>query len=441
MHQVDAGVGPELGLARVPELLGLVQHLAPWSRTRTCRSRTSAPTVEMHRPAPARRLLPVRDHSVAVKGQRSNGSARAQRRVLSLRVSPPVRPRTDSVLTPVARPPVHRKVEIMTTQHRGPVVQAPKHRRAYSASRPDAVGLVGVLFMAVATAAPITAMVGNVPIAVGFGNGSHAPAGYIVATIVLSLFAVGYVRDGQAHHRHRRLLRLHLPRARPGRRAWPAGLLTTMAYVVFEGSLIGIFAFFASDFFDDARSAWTSTGLVLAAARCWRSTRSSTYYDINIAAKVLGVFLVTEIVMLSLMALVGAVHGGGPEGWSPVDQPDQRVQPCRARAGTSRPRHRGRRRRGIGLFFAFWSWVGFESTAMYGEESREPEEDHPAGDHDRRRRHRRVLHVRVVDGHRRHRPAAGHRRWRRTRHAGEMFFGPVEQQPRRTGPSTCSSSC
>ncbi len=33
--------------------------------------------------------------------------------------------------------------------------------------KPNAVGLVGVLFMAVATAAPITAMVGNVPIATG----------------------------------------------------------------------------------------------------------------------------------------------------------------------------------------------------------------------------------------------------------------------------------
>ena len=56
----------------------------------------------------------------------------------------------------------------------------------------NAVGIVGVMFMAVATAAPITAMVGNVPIAVGFGNGSHAPAGYLVATIVLGLFAIGY---------------------------------------------------------------------------------------------------------------------------------------------------------------------------------------------------------------------------------------------------------
>jgi len=53
----------------------------------------------------------------------------------------------------------------------------------------NAVGTIGVIFMAVATAAPITAMVGNVPIAVGSGNGSHAPAGYIVATVVLGLFA------------------------------------------------------------------------------------------------------------------------------------------------------------------------------------------------------------------------------------------------------------
>jgi len=47
--------------------------------------------------------------------------------------------------------------------------------------------------MAIATAAPITAMTGNVPVAVGFGNGTGAPAGYLFATVVLTIFAVGYV--------------------------------------------------------------------------------------------------------------------------------------------------------------------------------------------------------------------------------------------------------
>jgi amino acid transporter len=60
----------------------------------------------------------------------------------------------------------------------------------YGRLKPNAVGL---FFMAVATAAPITAMTGNVPVAVGFGNGTGAPAGYLFATVVLTIFAVGYV--------------------------------------------------------------------------------------------------------------------------------------------------------------------------------------------------------------------------------------------------------
>ena len=42
----------------------------------------------------------------------------------------------------------------------------------YQRLKPNAVGLIAVVFMAVATAAPITAMTGNVPVAVGYGNGT-----------------------------------------------------------------------------------------------------------------------------------------------------------------------------------------------------------------------------------------------------------------------------
>jgi len=114
--------------------------------------------------------------------------------------------------------------------------------------KPNAVGLVGVLFMAVATAAPITAMVGNVPIAVGYGNGAFAPAGYFVATIVLTLFAIGYAAMskhitatgafyGYISHGLGRIVGLG------------AGFLTALAYMVFEASLIGIFSFFGTDLF------------------------------------------------------------------------------------------------------------------------------------------------------------------------------------------------
>src|SRR6185369_10482678 len=55
-----------------------------------------------------------------------------------------------------------------------------------------AVGLIGVLFLTVTGAAPISAMLFNVPIAVGFGNGIGAPASFLFATIILTIFSVGY---------------------------------------------------------------------------------------------------------------------------------------------------------------------------------------------------------------------------------------------------------
>jgi amino acid transporter len=225
----------------------------------------------------------------------------------------------------------------------------------------NAVGTLGVIFMAVATAAPITAMVGNVPIAVGFGNGSHAPAGYLVATIVLGLFAIGYATMakhitatgafyGFISHGLGRIVGL------------ASGLLITIAYIVFEASLIGIFAFFFKNLLSSELGVdvhWVVPALLMLALNA-----ILTYFDVNLTAKVLGVFLVTEIVMLALGALAVVVKGGGPEGFAVAEtlNPIGAFTPA-AIAGASA---------GLGLFFAFWSWVGFESTAMYGEESKDP---------------------------------------------------------------------
>ena len=63
--------------------------------------------------------------------------------------------------------------------------------------------------------------------------------------------------------------------------------------------------------------------------------------------------------------------GGGPDGFM-LDQTVLLTTPSRA---CPQARSAPRRRPGsmaIGLFFAFWSWVGFETTAVYGEESRNP---------------------------------------------------------------------
>jgi amino acid transporter len=225
----------------------------------------------------------------------------------------------------------------------------------YDRLKPNAVGLFEVIFMAVATAAPITAMTGNVPVAVGFGNGTGAPAGYIFATVVLTIFAVGYVAMaryitaagafyGYISHGLGQVVGM------------ASGLLACLAYIVFEASLIGIFSSFAHTTFQDQLGLsvpWQVFAFVMLVLNAVLA-----YFDINFTAKVLAVLLITEISVLAVMAFAVLFAGGGSDGI-----PLEPINPFNAFTGPAA---------GLGLFFAFWSWVGFESTAMYGEESREP---------------------------------------------------------------------
>ena len=89
-------------------------------------------------------------------------------------------------------------------------------------------------------------MTGNTPIAVGYGNGLGAPAGFLFATIILTLFALGYV----AMARHITTTGAFYGFISHGLgQIWgmASGMLATFAYVVFEGSLIGGCAYFAND--------------------------------------------------------------------------------------------------------------------------------------------------------------------------------------------------
>ncbi len=231
-----------------------------------------------------------------------------------------------------------------------------------------AIGIVAVLFMAVANAAPITAMTGNVPIAVGFGNGLGAPAGFLFATIILTLFALGYV----AMARHITTAGAFYGFISHGLgQVWgmASGALATFAYVVFEGSLIGGCAYFANDAVNTIVGVsipwlWFAIGAtLLIAVLC--------HFHISLTAAILGVTLTCEVLILSALSFSVIFSGGGPDGF----MLNQTVLLNNAFEGLPAGAFGTAAAAGsmaIGLFFAFWSWVGFETTAVYGEESRNP---------------------------------------------------------------------
>jgi amino acid transporter len=221
--------------------------------------------------------------------------------------------------------------------------------------RPGSVGLLLVLFLCVTGSAPLAVFMFNFPFAVGAGNERYAPAAFFFATIVLTIFSVGYVQmakklraaGGMFTYVSHGLGRI------PG---MVSGLSLAAAYTLFQASLIGGFAAFAQAKvasaldMDPINWIWYAIlGIVGVAAL--------GYFDIPLSAKVLGVFLITELFIIFAFT-IGVFVQGGNDGVS-IDP----VLPWNAFQGIAF---------GLGIFIAFWSWVGFEAAPNYAEESKNP---------------------------------------------------------------------
>ncbi len=115
----------------------------------------------------------------------------------------------------------------------------------------NAVGLGQVLFMIVTGAAPIAAMLFNVPVAVS-GGGSAAPAGFLVATVALTIFSVGYVAMAKRVTAAGGFYSF-ISHGLGQTVATGAGLLIWLCYVAFAASVLGVCGYFAhttlQDFF------------------------------------------------------------------------------------------------------------------------------------------------------------------------------------------------
>ncbi len=229
-----------------------------------------------------------------------------------------------------------------------------------------AVGLLGVLFLTVTGAAPMSAMLGNVPFAAGFGNGIYVPAAFLLATIVLTIFSIGFAAMAQKVSSvggFYSYISLGLGRDV----GMAAGMASFVSYSVFEASLCGLFSYFAN--------AWIQTHLGFNVPWIWLAIfmialiSVLSYRDVQLSARILGVALILEVIIL-LIFDAGAVSSStskfNPEALNllHVNTPvaEQKVGDVDIAAGAA----------AVGIFMAFWSWVGFEMAPNYAEESRDP---------------------------------------------------------------------
>jgi amino acid transporter len=222
----------------------------------------------------------------------------------------------------------------------------------------NSLGTSSIVFLVIAAAAPMGGMIGAATLVVAFGNGAGAPGTYLYAAVILACFAAGYaamsrkVTNAGAFY-------AYISRG-IGRPFGAAGAY--VAIVAYNAVAIGVVAalgFFAEIVFDEQLGVylhwywWSAIAIVL--------TAYFAYNKVELSAKILGVVLVLEVLALVVMD-VGVVAERGLSVFS-LDS----FSPSTVFTGSA----------GLAFVFAFNSFIGFEATAIFGEEARDPKRTVP----------------------------------------------------------------
>jgi amino acid transporter len=216
-----------------------------------------------------------------------------------------------------------------------------------------------IVLMVTAAAAPLVVVSAYIPISISSGGGEGTAFTYLATTLILVVFTVGYAEMAKritAVGAFYTFATQGLGR--------PAGLASGFAvlasYSMIAPAILGGFGYYASDLLSQYAHvdvAWYWCALIGAAAQVLIS-----YFRVTLTARILGVLLAVEVLVI-LIVSVATIGQGGANG-----QQASLLSPT-VLGGVPAV--------GIGFFLAFWSWIGFETTAIYSEETEDPKKSVP----------------------------------------------------------------
>ncbi len=225
------------------------------------------------------------------------------------------------------------------------------------------LGVLGIVFFVVAAAAPLVGMTGAVPVAIVLGNGAAVPGAYVAVGLILLLFSFGYA--AMSHQvTNTGAFFAYVGRGLGIGPGVGSAFVSLVAYLAIQLAIYGFFGALASGEFNAQFGIdlpWYAWSLI-----AWALVTGLSLFSVDVGAKLLGVLMGLEVLSLFIMAVAVFVVGG-PDG---VDvgasfAPNNIL--IGGLAGTA----------GIAFAFAFASFIGFEATAIYGEEAKDPKRTVP----------------------------------------------------------------
>ena len=222
------------------------------------------------------------------------------------------------------------------------------------------IGVLGIVFFVVAAAAPLTVVVALFPVIIGSGNGVGIAGAFVLVALVLTIFAVGYVAMSK-HITNAGAFYAFITRGL-GR---PLGLgsasLAIFAYNAIQLGVIGGFGYYAAEFASKHTGVevpWWVFSFIAMGASLFLGVR-----QIHAGARVLAVLLTLETAIILILNVGILVNSPTPVS----DYSFEPFAPSAVFAGAI----------GVALMFAHASFIGFEGTAIYGEEAKDPKRTVP----------------------------------------------------------------
>ncbi len=216
----------------------------------------------------------------------------------------------------------------------------------------NAVGLTSILFLCVTGSAPLAVFIYNTPFTMPYGSGSNGPATFAFATIVLTIFSIAYAEMAK---KVRAAGGMYTYVSHGMGQAWGlmAGYSLMVGYAIFGVALLGGFSRFTQVKLEqyDVSVNWFWIALVGVALVVFLA-----YFDVEISARVLGIALISEVAIIAIVSIAFFANN--------QDVSVSPILPWNGLNSGAAP--------GLAVFFAFWSWVGFEAAPNYAEEAKDP---------------------------------------------------------------------
>jgi amino acid transporter len=234
-------------------------------------------------------------------------------------------------------------------------------RREAHRLRRGSLGVLGISFFVVSAAAPLTAMAGGAPVAMLLGNGAGIPAAYVIVSVLLLVFSVGYTAMAR-HHTSTGAFYSYVARGLRQRAGGAAAWIALLGYNAMQIGLYGLFGAAASAFFSEHFGLDVPWWVLVFVAMAVIGVLG--YRQVDLSVKVLSVLVLAEFLVV-LVLDVAVLVKGGQGGTVPLDATSFSWDALTSGSLA------------IALLFNAASFIGFEATTIYSEEAKDPKRTVP----------------------------------------------------------------